>query len=51
MTTPATRSRQNTSADRAGLSRPTIVRVERADEVTTTRLARIANVLGLTAKA
>lgn len=34
--------------DRAGLSRPTIARVESGNDVSTTTLRRIAEVLGLT---
>jgi transcriptional regulator with XRE-family HTH domain len=38
---------QNELADRAGISRPSVVRVERGDDVNTATLGKIADVLGL----
>jgi transcriptional regulator with XRE-family HTH domain len=38
---------QNELADRAGVSRPSVVRVERGDDVNTATLGKIADVLGL----
>lgn len=38
---------QDELADRAGLSRPTIARAERGDDISTATLAKIAPVLGL----
>lgn len=35
-------------ADQAGLSRPTIARIERGDDVSTATLAKVAATLGLT---
>lgn len=39
---------QDELAERAGLSRPTIARAERGDDISTATLAKIAPVLGLT---
>ncbi|MBD8519120.1 helix-turn-helix transcriptional regulator [Plantibacter sp. CFBP 8804] len=41
---------QNELADRAGVSRPSVVRVERGDDVNTATLSKIAEVLGLTVR-
>lgn len=41
---------QNELADRAGVSRPSVVRVERGDDVNTATLGKIADVLGLTVR-
>lgn len=38
---------QNELADRARVSRPSVVRVERGDDVNTATLGKIAEVLGL----
>jgi transcriptional regulator with XRE-family HTH domain len=38
---------QNELADRAGVSRPSVVRVERGDDVNTATLGKIIEVLGL----
>lgn len=38
---------QNELADRAGVSRPSVVRIERGDDVNTATLSKIAQVLGL----
>ncbi|WP_427869571.1 helix-turn-helix domain-containing protein [Leucobacter luti] len=39
---------QNELADRAGVSRPSVVRVEHGYDVNTATLSKIADVLGLT---
>lgn len=38
---------QNDLADRAGVSRPSIARIERGDDVSTATLGKIADTLGL----
>lgn len=38
---------QEELAERAGVSRPTIARVERGDDVSTANLAKVADALGL----
>lgn len=39
---------QDELAERAGLSRPTIARAERGDDISTATLAKLAPVLGIT---
>lgn len=38
---------QNDLADRAGVSRPSIARIERGDDVSTATLGKVADTLGL----
>jgi len=38
---------QNELADQAGVSRPSIARIERGDDVSTATLGKVANTLGL----